>query len=99
MRYPTISPHDPNVVLVGCDMTGSYITYDGGKSWRMFNLGTGVSAFGFDPSNPDVIYAGTRVLLAHSVPRPSFGHRDLALDSSDPRSWPGSNRKANISRT
>ena len=40
MTHPTISPHDPNVVLVGCDMTGAYITYDGGESWRMFNLGT-----------------------------------------------------------
>ena len=62
MTHPTISPHDPNVVLVGCDMTGTYITYDGGQSWRMFNLGTGVSAFAFDPSNPDVIYAGNFAL-------------------------------------
>jgi photosystem II stability/assembly factor-like uncharacterized protein len=62
MTHPTISPHDPNVVLVGCDMTGAYITYDGGQSWRMFNLGAAVSAFAFDPSNPDVIYAGNPAL-------------------------------------
>jgi photosystem II stability/assembly factor-like uncharacterized protein len=59
---PTISPHDPRVVLVACDMTGAYITYDGGESWRMFNLGTGVSSFAFDPSDPNVIYAGTSAL-------------------------------------
>ena len=62
MTHPTISPHDPNVVLVGCDMTGGYITYDGGESWRMFNLGTGVSSFAFDPAHPDVIYASNPAL-------------------------------------
>ena len=62
MTHPTISPHDPNVVLVACDMTGAYITYDGGESWRMFNLGTVVSSFAFDPAHPDVIYAGNPAL-------------------------------------
>ena len=38
MISPTISPHDPAVVVEHCDMTGSYITLDGGQSWRMFNL-------------------------------------------------------------
>ena len=31
--YPTISPHDAGTVLVGCDMTGSYISRDAGESW------------------------------------------------------------------
>src|SRR5437660_10551966 len=57
MFHPTISPHDPNTVLVSCDMTGSYITHDGGKSWRMFNLRGVVQFFVFDPMNKDVIYA------------------------------------------
>ena len=38
MFHATISPHNLNEVLVACDMTGSYITHDGGKSWRMINL-------------------------------------------------------------
>ena len=38
MFSPTVSPHDPDFAFVSCDMTGSYITRDGGKSWRMFNL-------------------------------------------------------------
>ena len=46
-----ISPHDPNVVVESCDMTGAYITRDGGESWRMFNLGTVASAFAFDPKD------------------------------------------------
>ena len=57
MFYPTISPHDPNTALVSCDMTGSYITHDGGKSWRMFNLRGVVEFFVFDPLDRNVIYA------------------------------------------
>jgi hypothetical protein len=57
MFNPTISPHDPNTVLVSCDMTGSYITHDGGQSWRMFNLRGVVGFFVFDPTNPKIIYA------------------------------------------
>jgi photosystem II stability/assembly factor-like uncharacterized protein len=63
---PTISPHDPRVVLVACDMTGAYITEDGGDSWRMFNLGTDVSSFAFDPTDANVIYAGTAALWRSS---------------------------------
>ena len=54
---PTISPHDPNTVLTHCDMTGSYITHDGGVSWRMFNLRGVVGIFAFDPSDPKTMYA------------------------------------------
>jgi photosystem II stability/assembly factor-like uncharacterized protein len=57
MFHPTISPHDPNTVLVNCDMTGAYITHDGGKSWRMFNLRGVVQFFLFDPVERNVIYA------------------------------------------
>ena len=62
MIGPTISPHDPNVVVEHCDMTGSYITTDGAHSWRMFNLRMGVSTFTFDPQDPRVIYAGNAAL-------------------------------------
>src|SRR5947209_8675252 len=62
MFNPTISPHDANTVLVSCDMTGSYITHDGGQLWRMFNLRGTVKFFAFDPKDPRVIYAATDVL-------------------------------------
>jgi BNR/Asp-box repeat len=62
MFNPMISPHDANTVLVSCDMTGSYITHDGGQSWRMFNLRGTVKFFAFDPKDPQVIYAMTRAL-------------------------------------
>jgi len=62
MFLPTISPHDPNVVLEHCDMTGAYISLDGGRSWRMFNLRGTVSAFAFDPQDRTVIYAGNQAV-------------------------------------
>src|SRR5881296_4362680 len=57
MFHPTISPHNPNTVLVSCDMTGAYITHDGGKSWRMFNLRGVVEFFVFDPLDANTLYA------------------------------------------
>jgi photosystem II stability/assembly factor-like uncharacterized protein len=62
MRRPAVSPHDPSLVVEGCDMTGAYITKDGGVSWRMFSLGAPPSAFGFDPKDDKVIYATTAAL-------------------------------------
>src|SRR5262250_987784 len=57
MFHPTVSPHDLDTVLVSCDMTGAYISHDGGKSWRMFNLRGVVEFFVFDPNDRNVIYA------------------------------------------
>jgi hypothetical protein len=62
MVSPTISPSDPRLVVEHCDMTGGYVTADGGESWRMFNLRAGISTFAFDPQNPSVIYAGNAAL-------------------------------------
>jgi len=62
MIAPTISPHDSNVVVEHCDMTGAYITLDGAQSWRMFNLRGVAETFAFDPKNPAVIYAGNKAL-------------------------------------
>lgn len=49
-------------MLVACDMTGAYITHDGGNSWRMFNLRDVVQFFVFDPRDRNIIYVGTKVL-------------------------------------
>jgi hypothetical protein len=61
-RHPAISPHDPRLMVVASDMTGSYITTDGGRSWRLFNLGGSTETFAFDPRDPAVIYAANEVL-------------------------------------
>lgn len=57
---PVISPFDENIVLSHCDMTGAYISYNGGTNWRMFNLWTVPVDFEFDPVNPSTIYTATR---------------------------------------
>src|ERR1700675_4479325 len=62
MFHPTISPHDSNTVLIACDMTGSYITHDGGQTWRMFNLRGVVDFFVFDPKDPKTMYAHATAL-------------------------------------
>src|ERR1041385_716292 len=59
MFNATISPHDPNTVLISCDMTGAYITHDAGRSWRMFNLRGTVKFFLFDPADAKTIYIKT----------------------------------------
>jgi photosystem II stability/assembly factor-like uncharacterized protein len=59
MYGPTISPSDPNRVLVRCDMTGGYVTADGGVSWKMFNLRYVINDYAFDPAAPSTVYAGS----------------------------------------
>ncbi|HRE51009.1 MAG TPA: hypothetical protein PK339_06300 [Flavitalea sp.] len=57
MFYPAVSPFNPDYAFVACDMTGSYVTYNGGASWRMFNLRNPVNYFVFDPIDSNVVYA------------------------------------------
>jgi photosystem II stability/assembly factor-like uncharacterized protein len=66
MFHATISPHNPNEAMLACDMTGSYITHDGGKSWRMINLRGAVHFFAFDPIQPRTLYAGNQALWRSS---------------------------------
>lgn len=63
MFNPAVSPHDPDYAYVACDMTGSYVTYNRGDSWRMFCLRGPVDFFVFDPVDPDVIYANSIALF------------------------------------
>ncbi len=60
---PTISPFDENLVLASCDMTGAYVSRNGGMDWRMMNLWTVLRDFEFDPKDPNTIYAATRGYL------------------------------------
>ncbi|MEX2230862.1 MAG: hypothetical protein WD824_01780 [Cyclobacteriaceae bacterium] len=63
MFYPKVSPHNPDLVLVACDMTGSFVTNDGGDSWRMFNLRGPVEYFVFDPLDSNTVYANSVALF------------------------------------
>ena len=57
MFNPAVSPHNPDFAFVTSDMGGSFVTSNGGESWRMFNLGSQVRFFVFDPVDPNVVYA------------------------------------------
>ena len=60
---PTISPFDPDLAFCKGDMTGAFVTYDGGKHWKTFNLMAVAQDFKFDPSDPNVVYAASRGYL------------------------------------
>ena len=64
---PTISPHDPSLVVEHCDMTGGYVTHDNGESWHMFNLRAGVTNHSHSIQwTRKVIYATTAALWKSS---------------------------------
>jgi photosystem II stability/assembly factor-like uncharacterized protein len=53
---PAISPHDSNLVLATSDMTDSFLSENGGRTWREFNLRM-MARFLFDPRRPNRIWA------------------------------------------
>jgi len=55
---PTFSYHASEEFLLRCDMTGSYLTHDGGSSYQQINFPNGAGSFAFDPYNRHVIYIG-----------------------------------------
>jgi len=59
MTAAAVSPHDPDLMCVAAEMTGTYISRDGGRSWRMINLGQVVYSLVFDPLRPNVLYAAS----------------------------------------
>jgi photosystem II stability/assembly factor-like uncharacterized protein len=66
MFNPAINPLDSNNVFVSCDMTGSFVTYDGGQKWRMFNLRGVTKFYKFNKKNDKTVYAGTSNMLFKS---------------------------------
>ncbi|HEY2013019.1 MAG TPA: hypothetical protein VGH38_05925 [Bryobacteraceae bacterium] len=54
--HPAISPHDPNLVFATTDMTGCFVSENGGRTWREFNLRL-TCRFIFDPKLPKRVYA------------------------------------------
>src|SRR5437660_5974562 len=53
---PSISPHDPNLVFASTDMTACYVSENGGRTWRTFNLRK-TCHFVFDPKLPNRVWA------------------------------------------
>ncbi|WP_372934852.1 sialidase family protein [Mariniphaga sediminis] len=59
---PTFSYHSPDNFMVRCDMTGSYLTKNGGASYQQINVPNGATAYAFDPKDANKIYIGSNVL-------------------------------------
>jgi photosystem II stability/assembly factor-like uncharacterized protein len=54
--HPSISPHDPNLVFATTDMTQCFVSENGGRTWRQFNLRF-TCRIAFDPKRPERVYA------------------------------------------
>jgi len=61
MFSPAISPVDPDLMMINCDMSGAYLTHDGGRHWTMIHhqqLQSNTRCRpGFHPRDAKVIYA------------------------------------------
>jgi photosystem II stability/assembly factor-like uncharacterized protein len=66
MFNPAVSPHNVDYAYVACDMSGSYVTYNGGLSWRMFSLRGPVRYFVFDQVDTNTVYANSIALFRSS---------------------------------
>ena len=52
MFSPTLSPYNPDIAFVSCDMGGSFITNNGGKSWKqVLEKDQHIGAITFDSRN------------------------------------------------
>ncbi len=74
MYTPTISPHDPKVGIITCDMSGVYLTRDGGRRWRVLpgmRTGHGVA---FSSTDPNTIFLGVSDKLYRSTDLGSTWH-------------------------
>ena len=59
---PTFSYMSANKFLLRCDMTGSYLSRDGGKSYEQINFAGGASSFAWDYADSNVVYIGSASL-------------------------------------
>jgi len=63
MFSPAISPADPNLMMLNCDMGAAYISEDGGRHWRMVHhtqLRSDTRCRpAFHPTDANVIYASS----------------------------------------
>lgn len=83
VRALTLHPHEPNTIYAGGDL-GVHRSRNNGREWEL--LGTpgdikNVWAISIDPTNPDIIYAGTSPSEVYKSL--DGGHRWLNLDIPD----------------
>jgi photosystem II stability/assembly factor-like uncharacterized protein len=97
MFTPAISPADPNLLLVNCDMSGIYRSIDGGQNWeiihyRQLTSSTRVRPV-WHPADPSVAFAAGRATLKvtrdrgltwSDVPRAPSGVSAIGIDPGRP---------------
>lgn len=63
MFTPAISPVDPNLMMLNCDMSAAYLSEDGGRNWRMIHYSQLRSDIqcrpSFHPTQRGIIYASS----------------------------------------
>src|ERR1035438_686926 len=63
MFTPAISPADPNLMMLNCDMSAAYISENGGRNWRIISRAQLHSDTGcrpaFHPTDPNILYASS----------------------------------------
>lgn len=59
---PTFAYNTPDNFLIRCDMTGSYLTRDGGASYQQINYAGGASCYAYDPNDTKTVYIGGAAL-------------------------------------
>ncbi len=59
---PTFSYNTPDNFLLRCDMTGSYLTRDGGSSYLQIDFAGGASSFAWDDVDSNIVYIGSAFL-------------------------------------
>ena len=61
MFTPAISPHDPNLMLLNCDMSAAYRSTDGGRNWEMLHWDQLLSSTRcrpvFHPTDPNTVFS------------------------------------------
>jgi len=73
MFTPAISAANPDLMFINCDMSGAYLSEDGGHHWRMIHHAQLHSDTGcrpaFHPTNPNILYASSGGRLKASYDR------------------------------
>lgn len=71
MFTPAVSPADPNLMMLNCDMSAAYVSEDGGRNWRMVHQAQLRSDTrcrpAFHPTNPGTVFSssGGRLHISH----------------------------------
>lgn len=98
MFAPAISPVEPNLMMLNCDMGAAYISEDGGRHWRMIHhaqlRGDTRCRPAFHPHDSNVIYASSggrlRISRDRGLTFSPIGdltdslYGEIAIDPSEP---------------